>query len=546
MPSYKEVICAEILSGKMVKYSILPNYSCEQLEAYGELRHMEFDRFAKIKGAMVYAGDGLYVSGNDPGLWKKILDKNPDNEKALYHVGLTLEKDAAEYLKKFRETNIKFFSRMYKYKMAQSLEMLERSLQKGYYPAASEVQRLKMQISRDRVFRGSGAWPAWPVLSLLLLLFLVSGMLLALFFFKDNTYVFRELSEEHYTYILPYEVVDGRPAHIPMMDYETRVIEIGGDITREAVANKLVSEIKDLYQKDPGTPKMVIGVQSGEMGRAEVGMALWAGRNSNIKVYVYSSQKQLLWETTTVIRSALYQFARQNGSLPEELAGLTRCFPGNYLTSIPKDPYSFSNAEHPVYNGMGGWVYRPEEFDTDESIARVLRPNLPEGDFDFEPLYLQIDKSNNILRVVSGGNVIKSYRVALGKEDKTPEGDFFITKKIVNPNKDLQEEKKLYGTRAMELSEGLYAIHGTYTPSTIGKNVTMGCIRLNNPDMESLYSIIPLYTTVKILDGLVYPGPGAGLGPEAAGQYGEPVMEGIFDTSVGPAEESNKVYVWMG
>ncbi|MFZ5649148.1 MAG: L,D-transpeptidase [Bacillota bacterium] len=506
---------------------------------------MEFDRYAKIKDALIYTGDGLYVSGNDPGLWKKILDKNPADDKALYHVGLSLEKDAYRYLKKYRETNISFFHRLYNQKMAQSLEMLKKSYARGYFPAAIEIQRLKRQMNPERAGHFSSFRPAGAVYALLLLSCFVLGMLMALFLFADRVYVTRELLEEHYTYILPYEVVEGRPNYIPGIDYETRIVEIEAT-SREAVANNLVVAVKELYQKDPGTPKMVIGVQSGGTGRMEVGMALWAGRNSNIKVYVYPNKQQLLWETTTVIRSALYQFARQNGCLPGDLTTLTRSFPDNYLTSIPRDPYKYSNNVHSFYNGSGGWVYRPEEFDGEESIARVLRPNLPAGDIDFEPLCLYIDKSRNTLMVVTGGNVTRSYRVALGRDDKTPEGDFFIAKKIANPNKGLPGENMPYGTRAMELSGGDFAIHGTNMPSSIGKNVTMGCIRLDNQDMENLYSMIPLYTAVKIFSGENDPDPGAGEAWEAIGQTGMPSVKGVYDTRAGPAEENNKTYAWAG
>ncbi|MFZ5649849.1 MAG: L,D-transpeptidase [Bacillota bacterium] len=503
------------------------------------MHDLEFDPFAKIKKAMVYTGDGFYVSGNDPGLWKKILNKNPDDEKALYHVGLSLEKDAARYLQRYRETNIKLFSRIYRQKIAQSLEMLERSFEKGYFPASIEMQRLKGLVIRDRASSRTGIFPAWPLYAFLLLSCFALGMLIALFFFTDRVYISRELYQERYTYMLPYEVVEGRPLYIPGMDYETRVVEISGDFSRESVANRLVAEVKALYEKDPVTPKMVVGVQESGAGRAEVGMALWDGRNSNIMVYLYQNRKQLLWETTTVIRSALYQFARQNGRLPGDLTDLARPYPNNYLASIPRDPYKYSNAVYPFYNGRGGWVYRPEEFATERSMVSVLRPNVPAGHIDFKPLHLQVDKAGNTLRVVSGGIVLRCYRVALGKEDQTPEGAFFIAKKVVNPNKGLPEEKKLYGTRAMELSGGHYAIHGTDVSSVIGKNVTMGCIRLDNTDMERLYSIVPLYTTVKIIragDGLNYEAAGAGDGDQI----------NLYDTRAAPSEESSAAYAWAG
>ena len=44
------------------------------------------------------------------------------------------------------------------------------------------------------------------------------------------------------------------------------------------------------------------------------------------------------------------------------------------------------------------------------------------------------------------------------------------------------------GARALYLGSSLYRIHGTNEPWTIGQNVSSGCIRLMNEDVEDLYS----------------------------------------------------------
>lgn len=59
------------------------------------------------------------------------------------------------------------------------------------------------------------------------------------------------------------------------------------------------------------------------------------------------------------------------------------------------------------------------------------------------------------------------------------------------------------GARAMYLYQGgrdtLYRIHGTNNPSTIGKAVSSGCIRLVNADVADLYNRTPMGTTVVVL-----------------------------------------------
>ena len=44
------------------------------------------------------------------------------------------------------------------------------------------------------------------------------------------------------------------------------------------------------------------------------------------------------------------------------------------------------------------------------------------------------------------------------------------------------------GARALYIGATLYRIHGTNEPWTIGGNVSSGCIRLTNEDVEDLYS----------------------------------------------------------
>jgi hypothetical protein len=57
------------------------------------------------------------------------------------------------------------------------------------------------------------------------------------------------------------------------------------------------------------------------------------------------------------------------------------------------------------------------------------------------------------------------------------------------------------GARALYLGNTLYRIHGTNQPSTIGKNVSSGCIRLLNEDIEDLYSRVQVGTRVVVLPG---------------------------------------------
>ena len=55
------------------------------------------------------------------------------------------------------------------------------------------------------------------------------------------------------------------------------------------------------------------------------------------------------------------------------------------------------------------------------------------------------------------------------------------------------------GARALYLGSSLYRIHGTNEPSTIGHNVSSGCIRMMNEDVIDLYNRVPVGATVIVL-----------------------------------------------
>jgi hypothetical protein len=51
----------------------------------------------------------------------------------------------------------------------------------------------------------------------------------------------------------------------------------------------------------------------------------------------------------------------------------------------------------------------------------------------------------------------------------------------------------------MYLGSSVYRIHGTNDPSTIGKFVSSGCIRLTNEDVADLFSRVDVGTRVVVL-----------------------------------------------
>ena len=120
---------------------------------------------------------------------------------------------------------------------------------------------------------------------------------------------------------------------------------------------------------------------------------------------------------------------------------------------------------------------------------------------------IYVDKSQNILMVKDGDEVLKVYNVSTGSNNSTPVGKYTITTRLVDPvwfNKGIvlppESPQNVLGTRWLGFDLPGYGIHGTIDPEAIGQQVTAGCVRMRNEDVEELYSFIPVGTEVTIVD----------------------------------------------
>lgn len=99
------------------------------------------------------------------------------------------------------------------------------------------------------------------------------------------------------------------------------------------------------------------------------------------------------------------------------------------------------------------------------------------------------------LEVYSDGQLYKKYRIAVGKsETPTPIGEWNVVWKDYNWGTG-------FGSRWMGLNVpwGMYGIHGTNKPWSIGRFASHGCIRMRNRDVEELFEWVPIGTEVKIV-----------------------------------------------
>ena len=120
---------------------------------------------------------------------------------------------------------------------------------------------------------------------------------------------------------------------------------------------------------------------------------------------------------------------------------------------------------------------------------------------------IYVDKSQNILMLRDGNEVVKIYTVSTGENNSTPVGKYKIVNKLVDPvwfNKGVvlppDSPANVLGSRWLGFDLPGYGIHGTTDPTKIGQQVTAGCVRMRNEDVEEIFSLITAGTEVVIVD----------------------------------------------
>ena len=119
---------------------------------------------------------------------------------------------------------------------------------------------------------------------------------------------------------------------------------------------------------------------------------------------------------------------------------------------------------------------------------------------------IEVDLAARTLTLFDDGEVVLTTPVAVGAADSpTPTGFFSVTDKLQDPNPN-----GAYGPFALGLSgrsevitdfaggDGQIGIHGTNDPSSIGQDVSHGCIRVPNEVISQLNELLPLGTPVVV------------------------------------------------
>lgn len=118
-----------------------------------------------------------------------------------------------------------------------------------------------------------------------------------------------------------------------------------------------------------------------------------------------------------------------------------------------------------------------------------------------------VEKGSNRLILLADGQPLKNYSVATGIGGSTPAGSFKIMNKLKDPTwfhpggaVPPESPQNILGSRWLGFDPAGYGIHGTTLPKTIGTQASKGCIRMLNSDVEEIYTLVPIGTSVTIRD----------------------------------------------
>jgi len=160
--------------------------------------------------------------------------------------------------------------------------------------------------------------------------------------------------------------------------------------------------------------------------------------------------------------------------------------------------------------------YEPRER---EIARRPLNPVYERQEVDYagaaKPGTLIIDTPNKFLFLVEPGGRALRYGIGVGRPGFEWAGVKTISRKAEWPDWTPPPEMLLrrpdlprhmeggpanpLGARALYLGSSLYRIHGTNEPTTIGTNVSSGCIRMMNEDVIDLYGRVGVGTRVIVM-----------------------------------------------
>ncbi len=218
-------------------------------------------------------------------------------------------------------------------------------------------------------------------------------------------------------------------------------------------------------------------------------------------------------------------YGHQLDSLPNEPEvlppGAIGAAPAAASAAVASQPASQPIESSEAVPGGTTVMALPPEDQPETGTPKELPANLKKQLVDYPTKQpagtLIVDTPNTYLYLVLGQGKALRYGIGVGREGFTWAGterisrmkewpDWFPPAEMIERQPYLPRimaggPGNPLGARALYLGNTLYRIHGTNQPSTIGKTVSSGCIRLLNEDIEDLYSRVQVGTRVVVLPG---------------------------------------------
>jgi lipoprotein-anchoring transpeptidase ErfK/SrfK len=212
---------------------------------------------------------------------------------------------------------------------------------------------------------------------------------------------------------------------------------------------------------------------------------------------VFGRRRQSLRVTSLVFAAGLLAFVPAIASSPAQAQALG--YAPTQSGAFPDDEATYDSAVPNEDSALPDRFRRTTvSLDTREPAGTVI-----------------IDTGHTYLYYVLGNGRALRYGVGVGREGFTWAGVQTVSRKAEWPDWHPPAEmiaRQPYlprfmaggpgnplGARAMYLGSSEYRIHGTTDPTTIGKFVSSGCIRLTNEDVTDLFSRVNVGTRVVVL-----------------------------------------------
>ena len=119
---------------------------------------------------------------------------------------------------------------------------------------------------------------------------------------------------------------------------------------------------------------------------------------------------------------------------------------------------------------------------------------------------LLIDKSQKLMLFMFNKMVYDRFFVAIGSQNKTPIGNFFVQNKLKDPvwfrsgeAIPSDDPRNVLGSRWIGFDRD-FGIHGTIDKKNILLQTSNGCIRMTNKEVEKIYGILRIGDPIVIID----------------------------------------------